>query len=68
MNRQIRPVDVTTLSFPGFPTDLQAQMMTLMSVAKGISIITEKIYPELADQFDKGRKEHPDELLDKKSL
>lgn len=42
----LKPVDVTTLPFPGFPTDMQAQMTTLMSITKGISIITEKIYPE----------------------
>ncbi len=39
-------VDVITLPYPGFPTDLQAQMMGLMSVTNGISVITEKIYPE----------------------
>jgi len=44
--RSLKPVDVTTLPFPGFPTDMQAQMMTLMSVTKGISVITEKVYPE----------------------
>jgi UDP-N-acetylglucosamine 1-carboxyvinyltransferase len=42
----LKCVDVTTLPYPGFPTDLQAQMMALMSISKGISIITEKIYPE----------------------
>nr|MBU1327938.1 UDP-N-acetylglucosamine 1-carboxyvinyltransferase [Candidatus Omnitrophota bacterium] len=42
----IKPVDVTTLSYPGFPTDMQAQMMALMCITKGISVITEKIYPE----------------------
>jgi len=41
-----RPIDVTTLPYPGFPTDLQAQAMALMSVTEGISIITEKIYPD----------------------
>jgi UDP-N-acetylglucosamine 1-carboxyvinyltransferase len=45
-NRRLKPVDVTTLPFPGFPTDLQAQIMALMCVASGISVITEKIYPE----------------------
>ncbi|MCK9554297.1 UDP-N-acetylglucosamine 1-carboxyvinyltransferase [bacterium] len=40
------PVDVITMSYPGFPTDLQAQMTTLMCITPGISIITEKIYPE----------------------
>lgn len=43
---QTRAVDVTTLPFPGFPTDLQAQMMALMAVSKGVSILTEKVYPE----------------------
>lgn len=43
---KFRPVDVTTLPYPGFPTDLQAQLMALLSVADGISVITEKIYPD----------------------
>ncbi len=41
----IRPVDVTTLPYPGFPTDMQAQMTALMSMAEGISVITEKVFP-----------------------
>jgi UDP-N-acetylglucosamine 1-carboxyvinyltransferase len=40
----IAPVDVTTAPFPGFPTDLQAQLMALMSKAKGTSRITETIF------------------------
>lgn len=44
--RSLKPVDVTTFPFPGFPTDMQAQMMALMCITKGISIITEKIYPD----------------------
>lgn len=44
--KKLKPVDVTTLPYPGFPTDLQAQMMSLMAVTNGISVITEKIYPE----------------------
>ena len=44
--RAISPIDVTTLPYPGFPTDIQAQMMALMTITKGISVITEKIYPE----------------------
>lgn len=43
---KLRPIDVTTLPYPGFPTDLQAQMTALMCVTDGISIITEKIYPK----------------------
>lgn len=45
-NGKLKPVDVTTLPYPGFPTDLQAQMMALMAVTPGISVITEKIYPD----------------------
>lgn len=41
-----RSTDVTTLPFPGFPTDLQAQWMALMTMADGISVITERIYPD----------------------
>ncbi len=44
--RRIRPVDVTTLPYPGFPTDMQAQMMVLMAQTSGISVITEKVYPD----------------------
>lgn len=44
--RALKPVDVVTLPYPGFPTDLQAQMMSLMTVTPGISVITEKIYPD----------------------
>ena len=40
----IVPVDVTTAPFPGFPTDLQAQFMALMTRAKGTSRITETIF------------------------
>lgn len=43
---KLKPVDVTTLCYPGFPTDLQAQMMALMTTVPGISVITEKIYPD----------------------
>jgi UDP-N-acetylglucosamine 1-carboxyvinyltransferase len=43
-NGATKSVDVTTLPYPGFPTDLQAQMMVLMSVAEGVSVITETIF------------------------
>ena len=43
-NGKIKSVDVTTLPYPGFPTDLQAQMMVLMAVADGVSVITETIF------------------------
>lgn len=43
---RLRAVDVTTMPYPGFPTDLQAQFMALMARAEGVSVITEKVYPE----------------------
>jgi UDP-N-acetylglucosamine 1-carboxyvinyltransferase len=44
--RRLNPVDITTQPYPGFPTDLQAQLMTLLCLADGNSIITEKIFPD----------------------
>ncbi len=41
-----KPVEIVTLPYPGFPTDLQAQFMALMSVTPGDSHIVEKIYPD----------------------
>ena len=43
-NGKIKSVDVKTLPYPGFPTDLQAQMMVLMAIADGVSVITETIF------------------------
>ncbi len=40
------PLDITTLPYPGFPTDLQAQMMAFLTTVSGISVITEKIFSE----------------------
>jgi UDP-N-acetylglucosamine 1-carboxyvinyltransferase len=54
-NREIKPQDVTTSPYPGFPTDMQAQFMVLMTQAQGTSIITETI-------FDR-RFSHVNELL-----
>jgi UDP-N-acetylglucosamine 1-carboxyvinyltransferase len=43
-SRPLRGVDVKTLPYPAFPTDMQAQMMALMSVAQGTSVITETVF------------------------
>ncbi len=43
-NGRIRAIDVETAPFPGFPTDLQAQMMALLSIAEGTSVLEEKIF------------------------
>jgi UDP-N-acetylglucosamine 1-carboxyvinyltransferase len=44
--RVLKPVLFTTQPYPGFPTDLQAQMMTLLCFTDGNSIVTEKIFPD----------------------
>ena len=44
--RRLEPIEVTTQPFPGFPTDLQAQLMSLLCLADGNSIVTEKIFPD----------------------
>ncbi|MCP4652369.1 MAG: UDP-N-acetylglucosamine 1-carboxyvinyltransferase [Candidatus Omnitrophica bacterium] len=44
--KTLKPVNLTTLPYPGFPTDLQAQFMTCLCLTKGISLITEKVYPD----------------------
>lgn len=41
----LKPVDIITLPHPGYPTDLQAQLGALMTQTEGISILTERIYP-----------------------
>lgn len=45
-SRRLEPTTVTSQPYPGFPTDLQAQIMALLCLADGNSIITEKIYPD----------------------
>jgi len=41
---KLKPLDITTLPYSGFPTDAQAQIMALMAMAPGISVITERIF------------------------
>ncbi len=54
-SEKINPVDIETQPFPGFPTDMQAQFMVLLTQAEGRSIIRDTIFP--------GRFHHVDELL-----
>ncbi|MDP4143430.1 MAG: UDP-N-acetylglucosamine 1-carboxyvinyltransferase [Bacillota bacterium] len=42
--RDLKPVDIKTMPYPGFPTDMQAQMMSLLCCIKGTSVITETIF------------------------
>lgn len=43
-NKELKPVDIKTMPYPGFPTDMQAQMMSLLCSIKGTSVITETIF------------------------
>ena len=40
----LNPIDITTEPYPGFPTDLQAQLMAVMAISNGTSMITERIF------------------------
>ena len=42
--KNLKPVDIKTMPYPGFPTDMQAQMMSLLCTVKGTSVITETIF------------------------
>ncbi|MFA5059863.1 MAG: UDP-N-acetylglucosamine 1-carboxyvinyltransferase [Candidatus Omnitrophota bacterium] len=44
--KDIKPVSLSTYPHPGFPTDLQAQFMALMAMIPGVSVITDKVYPD----------------------
>jgi len=42
----LRPVECSALPYPGLPTDVQAQFMALLSLADGISVVTDKVFPD----------------------
>ncbi|MGE5372986.1 MAG: UDP-N-acetylglucosamine 1-carboxyvinyltransferase [Solirubrobacterales bacterium] len=48
----IRPVDIKTLPYPGFPTDMQSQMIALMAVAQGTSIVVENVFENRFQMVD----------------
>ncbi len=43
---KLRSLDVTALPYPGIPTDVQAQFTALLSIANGMSVVTDKIFPD----------------------
>lgn len=44
MNKELHPTNIKTMPYPGFPTDMQSQFVTLLSKAKGTSIVVENIF------------------------
>lgn len=50
----LKPIDIKTLPYPGFPTDMQSQMMALLTTVKGTSVIVENVFEnrlQVADEF-----------------
>lgn len=43
---ELQPSDITALPYPGVPTDVQAQLTALLTVASGISVVTDKVFPD----------------------
>ena len=43
---KLRSLDITALPYPGIPTDVQAQFTALLSIAEGISVVTDKVFPD----------------------
>jgi len=53
-SKKVLPVDIKTLPYPGFPTDMQSQMMALLTLAKGSSVIVENVFEnrfQIADEL-----------------
>lgn len=51
---ELKPIDIKTLPYPGFPTDMQSQMMAMLTMVKGTSVIVENIFEnrlKVADEF-----------------
>ena len=51
-NGRVKPVDIKTLPYPGFPTDMQSQMMALLSMAEGSSVIVENVFENRFQSVD----------------
>lgn len=43
-DRELQPVDIKTMPYPGFPTDMQAQLMAVLCLARGTSMVTETVF------------------------
>ncbi len=43
-SKEKKPIDIKTMPYPGFPTDMQPQMMSLLTLVNGSSVITETVF------------------------
>lgn len=64
---ELKAVDIKTLPYPGFPTDMQAQFMALMSVAKGTSVIIETVFENRFMHVDELKRMGADIKIDGRS-
>jgi UDP-N-acetylglucosamine 1-carboxyvinyltransferase len=64
---RIRAVDIKTSPYPGFPTDMQAQMMSLMSISEGLSVITETVFENRFTHVAELRRMGADIRIEKKT-
>lgn len=61
---QLKAVDIKTMPYPGFPTDMQSQMMALLTIAEGTSVITETIFENRFKYVPEFRRMGADVYLD----
>lgn len=66
-NNNLRPIDIKTLPYPGFPTDMQAQFMALMTLCKGTSITIETVFENRFMHVDELKRMGADIKIDGKS-
>ena len=64
---EIKSVDIKTLPYPGFPTDMQAQFMSLMSISKGTSVIIETVFENRFMHVDELKRMGADIKIDGRS-
>lgn len=64
---ELKAVDVKTLPYPGFPTDMQAQFMSLMSVSKGTSVVIETVFENRFMHVDELKRMGADIKIDGRS-
>ncbi|NLK43752.1 MAG: UDP-N-acetylglucosamine 1-carboxyvinyltransferase [Tissierellia bacterium] len=65
--KNLKPTDIKTLPYPGFPTDMQAQFMTLMSLCKGTSVVIETVFENRFMHVDELKRMGADIKIDGRS-
>jgi len=66
-NGKLKPIDVKTLPYPGFPTDMQAQFMAMMTLSEGTSVVIETVFENRFMHVDELKRMGADIKIDGKS-